>query len=120
MEEKLKKVLHHAKPLVMYKDYQDIKNGRYGVVAKRLKRRSFYLLLAGVFAGIVMFSNGLMYLVRNYMDSGLTELLLGLSWIALAVGFLYLMLYRRMKLRQTADWLIENNPEPNASLNNPG
>lgn len=110
MEEKVKKALHHAKPLVMYKDYEDIRNGNYKDVAKRLRSRSLLILVVGALSGVVMFSNGLMYLVRNYVNSGLTELFLGFSWIVLAIGFLYLMFHQRMKIRQTADWLIKNDP----------
>ncbi len=110
MEEKVKKVLHHAKPMVMYKDYEDIRNGNYKDVAKRFRSRSFLMLITGVLCGIIMFSNGLMYLVRNYLNTGLTELFLGLSWIVLAIGFLYLMFHQRMKIRQSADWLIKNDP----------
>lgn len=108
LTEEAKKALYHARPFVTAADYEDVKQGNNASAAKRIKARSWLMLLTSVLVSSIFVMNSIFRLfeyLETERSAALTAVgLWGLvSLVCLIYGFRYFS-----RLSKTGRWLMHN------------
>ncbi|MCC5932645.1 MAG: hypothetical protein LAT75_04135 [Candidatus Cyclonatronum sp.] len=108
LTEEAKKALYYARPFVTAADYEDVKQGDNAAAAKRIRNRSWFMLLISVLVSSIFLLNSV-FRVFEYLETersgALTAVVLWalVGLVCLISGFRYYM-----RLSRTGRWLLHN------------
>ncbi len=107
MNEEAKKALHYSGPFIFSKDYEDTKEGRFGIVGARIRKRGWILLLVSVIISLVFFLNGMSAAVVWFEHPDTRHLVSLTLWTVVAAFALMYGVRHFLRLSKTGAWFVE-------------
>lgn len=108
LTEEAKKALHYARPFITAADYEDVKQGDHGTAARRIKKRSWLMLLTTLLVSTIFMMNSVFRLFE-YLETERSAALTAVGlWALVALACLIYGIRHYARLSRTGRWLMQH------------
>lgn len=113
-EARFEKDMAQARPLFSYKDASEVRDGKYDIVGRRIKKRAVIILIVSVICAIIFLLNGFFNLFTYFEQSRIFDLILSILWIFVGLLSAYQGLTFSGRLKSISETLLSRTNEQEA------
>jgi hypothetical protein len=108
-QEKVRKVLHLARPFVFTKDIDDAKAGNFYEAGSRIRKRGTVLIVFSFISAAIFLFNAAFHMFEYGSSYMKFSLILSIMWFGLAIYIMYFGFRHFTRMREAGQWLIRKS-----------